>query len=868
MTQKTKPVLLFFFVAVFLAFQPLSATERMCDASFENCLTPLVTLINNEKVEIDTAFWFMDNPTLANALIAAQQRGVYVRILMDPRADQGHPTNLNIINQLASAGIPMRQRIASGILHWKLAVFSGQGIVEFSGANYTGSELVYSKPYVTYVDEAIYFSDDSAIVNSFRTKFDASWVDTVNYSNYANVPAQLVPSYATYPIEFETCAAVTNGCGMNFLPSSNWADNYLTKVQSAINNEKVKLDIDMFRITNAAVTNTTISAFQRGLPIRMVVDWSEYVNTQRVWVRYNVDRLFMAGVPIKITNHGGQNHEKSLLFYGQGLTVWGSSNWTSPSSNSQQEHNFFSTSAVKPWFSQWFINHFERRWNSPQEYRAFVPQAPGAPVYKSPASAATGVSQSVTLTWDGGPWGQKYDIYFGTSSLRLIASDVVTGDPSPAPTHKLGTFTVSGLAPNTTYRWQIVSKTMANLKASGAIWSFTTGGTAPTSGATVSSVCVTNGACSPATGSSSGGTPVTITGTNFAAGATVTFDVASATNVVVVNSTTITAKTPPHVGGSVNVTVTNKAGDQGSLAGAFLYISTPISSKPRLNVVVPDTSYQGGGDSVTISGINLAPGSTICFMIGGSCTQVTPLAPTTLCPSTVCFQVTAPSAGAGTTASVVVTNSGGSSNALPFNYVAPPAAPNITSISASSGPTIGGAKLVIGGTGFRYGAVVSFGGPPAPIGTGKPATTIAVTNSATVCGSGVPLPCIIATTPAYAAGTADVVVTNMNPLTGVIDSGSGVGTLVSGYTFITAPSISNVSPPRGTSSGGTQVTIAGANFAAGAQVLIGNQPATVVSSTATSITALTPANTSGATAPVMVVNPNGQASNTLIYIYQ
>jgi phosphatidylserine/phosphatidylglycerophosphate/cardiolipin synthase-like enzyme len=868
MFSKRTWVLLLCSVFLFFAIQPLSATERMCDASFENCLNPLLTLINNEKVEVDAAFWFMDNPSLANALINAQKRGVYVRILMDPRAEDGHPANATILNQLASAGLPMRQRKASGILHWKLMLFSGQGVVEFSGANYTGSELVYSKPYVTYVDEAIYYSDDAAIVNSFRTKFDSSWVDTASYSNYANI-TQLTRSYATYPNYSESCAAVTAGCGMNFLPSSYWADNYLTKVQSAIGAEKVKLDIDMFRITNAAVTNSTISAFQRGLPIRMVVDWSEYVNNQRVWVRYNVDRLFMAGIPIKITRHGGQNHEKSMVFYGQGLTVWGSSNWTSPSANSQQEHNFFSTAAVKPWFSQWFMNHFERRWNSPQEYKAFVPLAPDAPAYKAPANAATGISQTVTLTWDGGPWGQQYDIYLGAKNPpTLIASNVVTGDPSPAPTHKLGTFSVSGLAPNTTYYWKVVSKTMANLTRNGPVWSFVTGGTAPTTGATITSVCVTNGACSPATGPATGGTAVTITGTNFAAGAIVTFDLATATNVVVVNATTITAKTPPHVGGSVNVTVTNKAGTRGSLAGGFLYKAMAVSTKPRLNVVGPDTSYQGGGDSVTIAGTNLTPGSTICFMIGGSCTKVTPLSATTACPSTVCFQVTAPGAGAGTTASIVVSNAGGSSNALPFNYVPAPAAPHISSISASSGPTIGGANLVIGGTGFRYGAVVSFGGPPAPIGAGKPATTIAVTTSATVCGSGVPLPCIIATTPAYAASTADVVVTNLNPMTGVIDSGSGVATLVGGYTFITAPSISNVSPARGTSSGGTQITIAGTNFASGVQVLVGNQPATVVSSTAIAITALTPANTSGTTAPVTVVNPNGQASNSFIYIYQ
>src|SRR5207248_7970490 len=102
------------------------------------------------------------------------------------------------------------------------------------------------------------------------------------------------------------------------------------------------LDVDMFRITNADITDTTIKAFTQGnLPIRLIVDSSEYRNPARVWDSYNVDRLFMAGIPIKITKHQGQNHEKSLLLYGQAMTVFGSSNWTLPSFNIQQEHNYF-----------------------------------------------------------------------------------------------------------------------------------------------------------------------------------------------------------------------------------------------------------------------------------------------------------------------------------------------------------------------------------------------------------------------------------------------------------------------------------------------------------------------------------------------
>src|SRR5438445_8610305 len=112
-----------------------SATERLCDASFEDCRAPLLQFIKNENKEIDLAFWFMDDTNISNALIAAKQRGVTVRMLVDPRADEGHPTHTQILTTFASAqySFPIRQRLAHGILQWKMMMLSGQGVLEFSG---------------------------------------------------------------------------------------------------------------------------------------------------------------------------------------------------------------------------------------------------------------------------------------------------------------------------------------------------------------------------------------------------------------------------------------------------------------------------------------------------------------------------------------------------------------------------------------------------------------------------------------------------------------------------------------------------------------------------------------------------------------
>ena len=60
---------------------------------------------------------------------------------------------------------------------------------------------------------------------------------------------------------------------------------------------------------------------------------------------------------------------------------------------------------------------------------------------------------------------------------------------------------------------------------------------------------------SPTSGTTAGGTGITVTGTGFLAGATVTMGGTAASNVTVVNSTTITATTPAHAAGAVNVVV-------------------------------------------------------------------------------------------------------------------------------------------------------------------------------------------------------------------------------------------------------------------------------------------------------------------------
>ncbi|HYQ81287.1 MAG TPA: IPT/TIG domain-containing protein [Anaeromyxobacteraceae bacterium] len=84
----------------------------------------------------------------------------------------------------------------------------------------------------------------------------------------------------------------------------------------------------------------------------------------------------------------------------------------------------------------------------------------------------------------------------------------------------------------------------------------------------------------PASGSSDGGTPITVTGSFFRAGAVVTLGNVDATDVVVLSMYKLTAVTRPHPPGAVSVSVTNRDGRLGRPGPKFTYVS-PAEQKAR-----------------------------------------------------------------------------------------------------------------------------------------------------------------------------------------------------------------------------------------------------------------------------------------------
>jgi len=186
----------------------------------------------------------------------------------------------------------------------------------------------------------------------------------------------------------------------------------------------------------------------------------------------------------------------------------------------------------------------------------------------------------------------------------------------------------------------------------------------------------------PNSGPTVGGTAVTISGSNFKSGATVTFGGAAASNVVVVSANQITCSTPAHIPETVDVRVTNPDMQYGLLLNGFTFVSTAAQ------ISLPTT---GGGTgnivTVPVNAGNLqglvAASLTVTFdpavltarsAATGSLTSGWSLASNLTVPGQVRLSMISPSggvSGAGTLANIEfeVVGAPGSSTALTLSNV-------------------------------------------------------------------------------------------------------------------------------------------------------------------------------------------------------
>ena len=475
-----------------------AAQEKMYFPAIDNVRAVLIKHIRAETVRIDMSAWYLTDGELVNALILRHQQGIPIRLIGDRGATfEIDPHTKSAFYRLANAGVPIRLRVNPTwypeIVHWKTMIFVGQNLVEFGSANFTPFELAPVSA-TSYKDETALLTNDPVLVNAFKTQFDRMWNDTTReprsliaqpyFMNWAAACAReaacsdfatLYPNPA--PMHINTARLEPDHV---LPPEMVWGQGavFNDRLIQEINTETNFVNFVMYRLTVPNIADALIAKHKSGVPVRIIMEPLEYINRKwpEFWLTHAyVDKLWAAGIPIKKRIHQGLTHMKMLVT---------SRHATNASSNFaaawQRDTNYFVPAGGKPAVYGAMRDRFNIMWNDTAGFADFVPTGPDTPALSSPASAATGVSTTPTLTWQRATFAVSYDIFLGTSSANMTR---VANVPAQLVNNPPATYSwkpTTALQPGTTYSWRVVSRTFASLTAQSATRTFTTSGTATT----------------------------------------------------------------------------------------------------------------------------------------------------------------------------------------------------------------------------------------------------------------------------------------------------------------------------------------------------------------------------------------------------
>jgi hypothetical protein len=325
----------------------------------------------------------------------------------------------------------------------------------------------------------------------------------------------------------------------------------------------------------------------------------------------------------------------------------------------------------------------------------------------------------------------------------------------------------------------------------------------------------------PNTGSTAGGTSVTISGSNLRSATAITIGGNACTSPSANSDTAVTCTTPAGSAGTASVVVTTASGSN-SANTLFTYTgqTQTITFAPAspVNVgVSPITLTASASSGLTSFTFSTSSANTICTVSGNTLTIVG----AGTCALTATQAGNATYASASANANVVI-------NAVPA----------VSAITPSTGSTAGGTSVTISGTNLSGATGVTIGGAACTSLSANTATSVTCLSPA---GTGL--------------NKAVVVTTASGPST---DSVS--------FSY-NGPSVSGITPNTGSTAGGTSVTISGSNLRSATGITIGGNACTSPSANSdTAVTCTTPAGSAG-TASVIVSTASGSSSANTLFTY-
>ena len=313
----------------------------------------LMERINQATFSIDMAVYsFFGMPEVADAIIAAKNRGVKVRVVYDNRTTQ------NSMQSLINAGIPVLKRTSgiNGIMHNKFFIFDGRDAVNTNDWLWTGSWNVTSTE-LTWKNNVIEINDP-AIASAYQLEFEEMWGSSGDTPNPANAKFGFQKTDNT-PHTFNIGGRDVR---LYFSPS----DGSTAKIVSAVNSANDDIYFAMYAYTRSDIASAMNNRFNSGVTdIRGIIDQVGTTGSQ-----YNYLDTF---AEMFSANGNTQHHKYGIvdasLWESDPTIITGSQNW----SNAGEEDNDENTLIIKDgYIANQFMQEFKMRYNEAGGTSSFI----------------------------------------------------------------------------------------------------------------------------------------------------------------------------------------------------------------------------------------------------------------------------------------------------------------------------------------------------------------------------------------------------------------------------------------------------------------------------------------------------------------
>jgi phosphatidylserine/phosphatidylglycerophosphate/cardiolipin synthase-like enzyme len=352
----------------------------------------LLARINSASLSIDLAIYGFNRDSIRDALIAAHNRGVVVRVVTDDEARENVASYIPYYAALESAGIAIADdNRPSSIQHNKYFVFDGSFV-------WTGSTNMSDNGFTKNHNNSIVISD-TQVAALYTDEFNQMFEQGL-FSIHKDPLLTTTVEYNGIPIEF------------HFSPKGNALNEIIQEVDSAT----TEIYFSIFFLTSDPLRDALIEAKNRGVKIKGVWDTLGASNAFS-----DDEALCTAGIPIKRENYIGKMHNKYMVIdpaTSKAVVVTGSMNWSVSGSEGNDENTVI---IHDPTVAQMFKENFDALYDTLPAELACVEEESDLPT----ATATPILTQTPTPTTED----PKTAIY-----LPLIVNPADPNAPALTPT--------------------------------------------------------------------------------------------------------------------------------------------------------------------------------------------------------------------------------------------------------------------------------------------------------------------------------------------------------------------------------------------------------------------------------------------------